>query len=321
VRPCSGSAGVHDELCVCQALHGPIVVPAYDASLVTELELVQDARAGLGEGPVWDHRTGELVWVDIMAGLVHRLDVMSGLDRPLTVGQPVGAVCLREAGGYAVALRDGVAVLAESGDLASIAGIESDIPEHRCNDGKCDASGRLWVGTMRFDERPGGALYRVASDHSVSPMVTGLGLSNGLGWSLDGSAMYLIDSLAGGLDLFDFDESSGTLVGRRRLVSFDPREGFADGMTVDSEGFVWVALYGGGAVRRYSPSGQLAEVIELPVSQATSCTFGGEGLQDLFITTATQRLSPARLAAQPGAGGVFRCRPGPTGLPANLFAG
>jgi len=288
---------------------------------VTVVELVQDARAELGEGPVWDHRTGELIWVDIMAGVVHRLDPISGLDRALTVGQPVGAVCLRRAGGYVVALRDGVAALTQAGDLTFIAEVEADLATNRCNDAKCDQAGRLWVGTMRFDERPGGTLYRIDAHHSVTTVVTGLGLSNGLGWSPDGALMYLIDSLSGGLDVFDFEPRSADPGGRRRFASFDSSEGFADGMTVDSEGFVWVALYGGGAVRRYSPSGELTLVIEVPVSQPTSCTFGGVDLRDLYITTATQRLSPAGVAAEPGAGGLFRCRPGVEGLRADEFAG
>ena len=134
-------------------------------------------------------------------------------------------------------------------------------------------------------------------------------------------ARCIIDSLAGCLDVFDFERRSADPSGRRRFASFDSAEGFADGMTVDSEGFVWVALYGGGAVRRYSPSGELARVIELPVSQPTSCTFGGVDLRDLYITTATQRLSPAELAAEPGAGGLFRCRAGPEGLRSDEFAG
>ena len=286
-----------------------------------DLELVQDARADLGEGPVWDPRTGELIWVDIMAGLVHRLDPRTGTDRPLEVGQPVGAACPRAAGGYVVGLRDGIAVLSDSGEVAFIAELEADVATNRCNDAKCDPAGRLWAGTVRIDNQPAGALYRIDADHSVRPVLTALALSNGLGWSPDGSLMYLIDSLAGGLDVFDFDLGSGEPSGRRRLVTVGKGEGFADGMTVDSEGFVWIAVYGGGAVRRYAPSGALALVVELPVTQPTSCTFGGTDLRDLYVTSARQHLAPAGLAAEPLAGGLFRCRPGPAGLPATEFAG
>ena len=286
-----------------------------------DVELVQDAHADLGEGPVWDPRTGELIWVDIMAGLVHRLDPRTGTDRALEVGQPVGAACPRAAGGYVVGLRDGIAVLSDSGEVAFIAEVETDVAENRINDAKCDPAGRLWAGTVRIDNQPAGALYRIDADDSVRPVLTGLSLSNGLGWSPDGSLMYLIDSLAGGLDVFDFDLGSGELSGRRRLVTVDVGEGSADGMTVDSEGFVWIAVYGGGAVRRYTPSGDLALVLELPVTQPTSCTFGGADLGDLYITSARQHLAAAELADEPLAGGLFRCRTGFSGLPVTEFAG
>jgi sugar lactone lactonase YvrE len=285
------------------------------------VELVQDARAELGEGPVWDRRAGQLLWVDIMAGVVHRLDPRSGVERPLMVGQPVGAVCSRAAGGYVVGLRDGIAVLGDDGELDFIADLEAEIAENRCNDAKCDPVGRLWVGTIRIDNQPAGALYRIDADHSVKPVLTGLRLSNGLGWSPDGAVMYFIDSLAGGLDAFDFDLDSGALSRRRRLVTVEAGEGVADGMTVDSEGFIWIAVYGGGAIRRYAPSGELALVVELPVGQPTSCTFGGPDLRDLYITSARQHMSATELAAEPLAGGLFRCRPGPEGLPANPFVG
>ena len=286
-----------------------------------DVELVEDAHADLGEGPVWDPRTGELIWVDIMAGIVHRLDPGTGADRLLEVGQPVGAACPRAAGGYVLGLRDGIAVLSDSGELALIAELETEVVENRINDAKCDPAGRLWAGTIRIDNQPAGALYRIDGDHSVNPVLTGLSLANGLGWSPDGTLMYLIDSLAGGLDVFDFDPGSGELSGRRRHVTVEEGEGAADGMTVDSEGFLWIAVYGGGAVRRYSPSGELALVVDLPVTQPTSCTFGGPDLRDLYITSARQELAPAELAAEPLAGGLFRCRPGPAGLPVTPFAG
>jgi sugar lactone lactonase YvrE len=288
----------------------------------TEVELVQDARATLGEGPVWDGRTQELVWVDILAGAVHRLDPSTGRDRVLTVGQPVGTVAVRLSGGYVAALRDGIAVLGDDGGLAFISDVEAELPTHRFNDGKCDRTGRLWAGTMRFDQAPGSAtLYRVDPDHTVTPVVTGLGLSNGLGWSLDGSLMYFIDSLAGGVDVFDFDDGAGITGGPRRLVTFVPEEGLPDGMTVDADGFLWVALYGGGQVRRYSPEGELDLVVRLPVGRPTSCAFGGAELDELYITTARQGQSSRDLAAEPGSGGIFRFRPAVRGRPDNVFGG
>lgn len=286
-----------------------------------DVELVQAVRADLGEGPVWDSRTGELIWVDIIAAVVHRFEPASGVDRALTVGQPVGAACPRASGGYVLALRDGIALFGDDGELTFIAGIEADVGANRFNDAKCDPAGRLWAGTVRFDGQPGGALYRIDPDHRATRVVPGLGLSNGIGWSPDGTAMYLIDTLAGGLDVFEFDAGTGSLDGRRRLVTFPAGQGLPDGMTVDSEGFLWVAIYGGGVVRRYEPGGEPALEIEIPASQPTSCAFGGPDLGDLYITSATQFLSPDRLAREPSAGGLFRCRPGTVGLPAVAFAG
>lgn len=220
------------------------------------------------------------------------------------------------------ALRDGIALLSEDGELRLISDVEADRPTHRFNDGKCDAAGRFWAGTMRFDDVRGSAtLYRVDPDHSVTPMVTGVGLSNGLGWSVDGTVMYYIDTLERSIDAFDFAPDTGGLSNRRRLVSLAPDDGYPDGMTVDRDGFLWVALYQGGAIRRYSPAGELARTIDLPVSQPTSCAFGGPDLMDLYITTATQDLSKAQLEAEPLAGGVLRCRPGAQGRPENAFQG
>lgn len=288
-----------------------------------EIELVLDARANLGESPAWDARSGVLMWVDIMAGAVHRFDPRSGEDSLTEVGQPVGAVAPRAAGGYVLALRDGIAVLDDDGALRVVSDVEKDVPANRFNDAKCDTAGRFWAGTMAFDVTPGAAaLYRIDPDGTTTPVVRDVTLSNGLGWSPDDSTMYFIDSLAYGLDAFDFDVASGTVSNRRRLITCDPQaDGLPDGMAVDAEGGLWIAFYAGGAVRRYTPDGALDHVLELPVSQPTCIAFGGDDLGDLYITTANQEKSPEALAEEPTLGGLFRTRPGVTGLPTNAFAG
>jgi sugar lactone lactonase YvrE len=290
---------------------------------MTDIELVLDARANLGEGPVWDDRSGVLVWLDIMAGAVHRYDPTTGANSTIDVGQPVGGIAPRTAGGYVLALRDGIAAMDDDGALSVVSDIEKDVPGNRFNDAKCDSAGRFWAGTMASDLTPGAAtLYRIDPDGSATPAVPAMTLSNGLGWSPDDTTMYHIDSLEYGLDAFDFDAASGSLSNRRRLITCDPdTDGIPDGMTVDAEGFLWIAYYAGGAVRRYSPDGALDHVLELPVSQPTCVAFGGEDLGDLYITTANQQKSPRDLANEPTLGGLFRTRPGVTGLPANAFAG
>jgi sugar lactone lactonase YvrE len=209
-----------------------------------------------------------------------------------------------------------------TGAIELIAPIEHDTPGSRLNDAKCDPAGRLWAGTMSFDFTAGaGALYRVDPDHGLTQVVPDVSISNGLGWSPDGDRMYYIDTMAGGVDVFDFELASGEVSNRRRLVSFGPEDGIPDGLAVDAEGHVWVVLFGGGCVRRYTPDGVPSGRLELPVSQPTCVAFGGEDLGDLYITTATYQLTPEQLAEQPLAGATFVCRPGVTGTPVHSFAG
>lgn len=175
---------------------------------------------------------------------------------------------------------------------------------------------------MALDLRPAaGALYRIGQDFAVERMVAATTVANGLGWSPGGSVMYFIDSLEYGVDVFDYDASSGEIANRRRCITIDPEDGVPDGMTVDANGDIWVALFGGGAVRRYGATGALAEEIALPASQVTSCAFGGPALDELYVTTAVTGLSPEQHAAQPAAGKLLRCDVGVHGLLATRFSG
>ena len=292
---------------------------------VVEAEVVLDAHASVGEGPTWDERTKSLVWVDIMGGAVHVYDPASGQDHVVEVGQPVGAAALREAGGLVLALRDGVGLLdADLGNLQIVADVEAEVPTNRFNDGKCDAAGRFWAGTMATDEvtTGAGALYRVDPDYSVRRVLSGVTLSNGLDWSADNRRMYYIDSPTQGVDTFDFDLEQGTLGARRRLISIPADEGLPDGMTIDAEGGLWVALHGSGTVRRYLPDGRLERVIRVPKARlVTCCAFGGPDLGDLYITSMRRGLSAEALREQPLAGALFRCRPGVQGRAPHRFAG
>jgi sugar lactone lactonase YvrE len=281
-------------------------------------ELALDARAALGEGPLWDARSSELLWVDIMAGLVHRFDPATGADTAIDAGQPVGAVVPRAAGGYMLAVRDGFAVADENG-VRLVAPVDRGRPMLRMNDGACDGGGRFWAGSMHLDELPGaGSLYRLDPDGRVETMLTDVTISNGIAWSPDDTVMYYVDTPTLGVDAFDYDAASGAISNRRRLVTIEEGAGSPDGLVVDAEGYVWVALWNGWAVRRYSPDGTLHSIVDVPAARVTKPAFGGPALDDVYITTAAPATPDAE---QPHAGGIFLVRPGVAGLPVNAYAG
>jgi sugar lactone lactonase YvrE len=289
----------------------------------SELEVVLEPRAKVAEGPTWDDQTGTLVWVDIMSNLVHVYDPATRQDRAVDVGQPVGAAGLREGGGLVLALRDGFGTLdADLANLKLVAPVELDVPTNRMNDGKCDAAGRFWAGTMAFGVAPGvGAFYRLDPDFQVTRAVGDINLSNGLDWTADNRQMYYIDSTTYGVDTFEFDLEHGLLGERRRLISIPPEVGLPDGMTVDAEGGLWVALHGAGKIHRYLPDGQLDLVLNVPPKMVTCCAFGGADLRDLYITTMTYGMTPQALAEQPLSGALFRYRPGVQGRQPHRFGG
>jgi sugar lactone lactonase YvrE len=285
------------------------------------VELVLDARADLGEGPRWDAGRQQLFWVDIMRGLVHAFSPSSRACRSVAVDRPVGALALSSDGSLVLAVVDGFARLdLDAQRIEMLASVEADRSENRMNDGACDAAGRFWAGTMALDlKSPTGTLYRLDPDRSVHAMVSGVTVSNGVDWSLDGRRMYYVDSPTRRVDVFDFDAATGSIANRRRLAEIREGAGFPDGLTVDAEGCVWVALWGGSALHRYDPDGRLERVVPLPVLHPTSCAFGGPALDELYVTSASCELSPDEKRAQPQAGGLFRLRPGVAGRPANVF--
>lgn len=294
-----------------------------DATTTASVELVLDARVRLGEGPVWDDATNELVWVDILDGIVHRTSPTTGRDVAFEVGRTVGAVGLREGGGLVLATDDGFHLLDPGATTTRrIAPVEADDPLTRMNDGKVDPAGRFWAGTMAFDEVTVlGSLYRLDPDGSVTTMLAGVGISNGLDWSADGSTMYFTDTLTHGIDTFRWDGATGTIADRHRLITITVDQGHPDGMTLDAEGYLWVACWGGWRVRRYAPDGTFDREIRFPVAHVSSVAFGGPDLDELYVTTAWHRVDPTERAGQPLAGSLFRCRPGVRGRPSARFAG
>jgi sugar lactone lactonase YvrE len=282
--------------------------------MTTKPERVQAPVCTLGEGPVWDGRDQSLYWVDIPEGRVHQL-APDGSFSSWDIGQPVGAVVPRASGGLVVAVQDGFMALDPvSGTLTMLAEVEKDQPGNRMNDGSCDRAGRFYAGTMAFDESPeAGALYRLDPDLSVTTVLTGVGISNGIGWSPDERLMYYIDSPAHQVDVLDYDAATGQIGGRRPFKVVGAGEVVPDGLTVDVEGGVWVALWEGYALLHLDKGGELIETVDLPAARVTSCAFGGPDLDRLYITT----------AEGPGesGGALFVCEPGVTGQPSHPFRG
>jgi len=280
------------------------------------LERLPVAAGTLAECPYWDAVAAGLYWVDIPAGQVHFLDE-SGGQRSWEAGQPAGAVARRAGGGLVLAVRDGFVTMdTATGQTSALAPVELNLPGNRMNDGACDRAGRFFAGTKAEDDAPGaGALYRLDPDHVVTLVVADVTISNGIGWSPDGSRMYYVDSPAKRIDVFDYDPATGEATGRRVLADLSGYSGVPDGLTVDLDGYVWVAMFGGGVLRRFAPSGDQDAVVSLPVTYPTSVAFGGADLSDLYVTTSRRDLSPSEAEAEPLAGRLLTLRPGPAGLP------
>lgn len=282
-------------------------------------EAVTDPSATHGEGVIWDPSPGVVRWVDMLEGDVLTLNLATGRVTRLHVGSVAAAIRPRVGGGLVIAVERGFALLdAGSGSAQPLPAIWTDRTV-RMNDGACDPVGRFFCGSMAYDESPGrGALYRLDPNRSVTTVIENVTISNGLAWAPDGATAYYVDSPTQRVDAFDYDPSSGTLFDRRPVVSVRAGEGTPDGLTVDADGFIWVAIWGGGTVHRYSPTGRLDGIVRVPASQVTACAFGGPTLDELYI--ATSRLG---LAAddQPQAGALFRYRPGVPGVAPYQYAG
>jgi sugar lactone lactonase YvrE len=277
--------------------------------------------AELGEGPVWLEDRAELAWVDIQRGLIYLLKAATGRVSTIALGEMVGAMAPTTSGSLVVAVATGfVLVDPTTGGVRRLATLDRLDPTIRMNDGKADPWGRFWAGTMGLDKRPGaGSLYCLEPSLRVRVALESVTISNGLDWSDDLGTMYYVDTPTSRVDRFDLDGSAAMLGQRRPFITLPNELGAPDGLTVDSAGRLWLALWGGSAVRCFSPSGELEAIVRLPASHVTSCTFGGPDLGDLYITTAQTELSPDELAREPLAGRLFRCRPGALGRPANRF--
>ncbi|MFE1297031.1 MULTISPECIES: SMP-30/gluconolactonase/LRE family protein [unclassified Streptomyces] len=277
-------------------------------------EVAVRAEATLGEGPTWDAATGRLLWLDILGSRVHTYDPATGRRTVRTTEQHVGAVKPRAGGGLVLNLRDGVGLLDADGTFRWLH--HEPVPGRRANDAAVAPDGALWAGTMRYDEAPGGGtLSRLTGDGTAEVVLDDVAVSNGTGWSPDGRLMYYIDSPTRRVDVFSY--ADGRVDDRRPFARIEEGAGFPDGLTVDADGCVWVALWDGGAVRRYTPDGRLDRVITLPTPRVTACAFGGPDLTDLYVTTARVGLT----APHPTAGSLLVVPGAGQGLPQPAFQG
>lgn len=284
-------------------------MPATD--LWDDVDVVIDLGSRLGEGPLWDHRAGLLAWVDILSGFVHLTDPGSGVTTTIPAGTAVGAIALQGESGYLLAVQQGFATL--DGARLEVVNEILEADGQRMNDGALDPIGRFVAGSITDDRTPTGSLYVRDPDGGVRTLFGGVTVSNGLAWSAEGDRFFYVDSQRQSIDVMDYDVDSGTVSGRRAWAAVPREEGVPDGLTIDADGCLWLALWGGSKILRFSPDGEVIGEVRLPVSRVTSCAFGGPGLDRLFITTAAVGSStddPPR----PYDGALFVTQPGVTGV-------
>ena len=269
----------------------------------------------LGESPIWDERSQCLYWIDIRLPAIRRLGVPGGRVETWPMPDLVGCIAFVDDGRLLVALPQQVALFdPATGALEPFVDAPAPAPGHRFNDGRCDRQGRFWAGTMHNITRaPEGVLYRLEGRGPLLPVRSGICIPNSLAWSPDGTTMYFADSLRYTLFAYDYDPATGR-VGAERIFATTEPPGFPDGSTVDAEGCLWNAQFNAGRVVRYAPDGRIDRVIELPVERPTCCAFGGPGLDILYVTTASQKMTEAELQAQPLAGALLALDVGVRGL-------
>ena len=290
---------------------------------MASVDCIVESKNVLGECTLWDWREQLLWWVDSRGPSIWRHDPGSGDTRSKALAEVIGSFCFREGGGMVAATSSGFHFLDPvSGKLESIVDPESNLSENRFNDGRCDRRGRFVSGTMSDVRRdPTGSLYRLDPDRSWAKLRSDIVVPNSIAWSPDDRTMYFADTYRHTIWAYDYDIASGAISRERVFVDASSHPGRPDGSCVDADGCLWNAEYGGWRLVRYTPAGKIDRVIEMPVQNPTCCCFGGKDLDILYVSSATQRLTPEDLAKQPLAGGVFAVRPGVKGLPEARFAG
>ncbi|NIK78700.1 sugar lactone lactonase YvrE [Paenibacillus castaneae] len=287
-----------------------------------DCKLVIDARAELGEGPIWDAEQQVLYWVDILGENLHIYDPARKQDQVIPIGQQISTVVPYFMGRVALTTENGFFSLElDNGKLTPIADPERDRPNNRFNDGKCDAAGRFWAGTMSMDgSGRSGSLYCLDLNGNVKTVLGDIACSNGIAWSLDNKKMYYIDSGSKQVVAFDYDIELADISNRSIIVDLSNENVYPDGMTIDAEGMIWVALWDGYRVNRWNPAtGELLDTISVPTGKVSACAFGGPNLDELYITTARENMSAEQLENEPIAGGLFCVKTAVKGVPSHAL--
>jgi sugar lactone lactonase YvrE len=287
------------------------------------LDVVLAHRCLLGEGPIWDIKRKVICWIDILRGEIHEYSTQSKSHKVIAVNQMVGAIGICTDGNFVTALRNGFGFVSrESFEVKMITDPESNIPGNRFNDGKCSPDGKFWAGTMSHTDEPEmGNLYIFDKDYSVVKKISNVSISNGMAWSINQQTFYYIDTPTFAVAAYNYNKSSGEISEKRIIINIAKEDGAPDGMTIDSEGMLWIAHWDGWQITRWNPNtGKKLFSFRLPVARVTSCAFGGDDLGDLYITSASVGLASDDLANQPLAGSLFVIKNiGYNGLPGFEF--
>lgn len=287
---------------------------------MTEVTCVANTADVLGEVPRWHAGENALYWIDALKPAIHRLDPASGRVESWTPPEKLGSFAPSAGGGLIIAGRNGFALYdPRSGDFERIADPENKAEENILNDGRCDARGRFWAGSMTKTMKGAtGKLYRVEKGRTDA-CDEGIWVANGVAWSPNGGTMYFADSHVHTIFAYDYDLASGDIGKRRVFVDANDEAGVPDGASCDAEGFLWTAMFDGACLARYAPDGRLDRTVQMPVSRPTACAFGGPGLRTMYVTTARFRLAPEKLAAEEHAGGLLALDVGVAGLPEPMY--
>ena len=287
-----------------------------------QASLVFKSEASLGEGAIWHAEEQKLYWVDIEGKKLCVYDPSDGTNKEFNVGSMLGTVVPVQSGGAVIAMQSGIQQIdTKSGELTWLLNALPDTVNVRYNDGKCDPSGRLWVGTFRIDgQKEAAVLWRIDKDTSVHLILDKVGISNGIVWTKDKKKMYYADTPTGLIQAFDYDDQTGNISNRSVAVTIPKESGEPDGMTIDENDNLWVALWGSGTVCQYnSKTGELMQRITVPAPNVTSCAFGGKDLDILYITTAANYLTPEQAKDNPLSGSLFSVKPGVKGVTASYY--